>query len=162
MGLAPRQRRSPVLCPVSSPVLSMLLMLIIRYISAVLVWILTSLVVLGSLGELISCLLLPEAASGLRSPPVSVSVSVSAGTSVLWWLYIDHRLSGNDTSTKTKKDSGEEAEFRRDGGQTLLVYAVAATVFTVGGASEPGEGPEPGWLPAADPSRADLSRADLT
>lgn len=148
-GAGPCEPRSPVLCPVSSPVLSMLLMLIIRYISAVLVWILTSLVVLGSLGELISCLLLTEAASGLRSPPVSVSVS--AGTSVLWWLYIDHRLSGNDTSTKTK-DSKEEAEFRRDGGQTLLVYAVAATVFTVGGASEPGEGPEPGWLPAADPS----------
>lgn len=64
---------------------------------------------------------------------------VSAGTSVLWWLYIDHRLSGNDTSTKTRKDSREEAEFRReeaafrrDGRQTLLVYAVAATVFTVG------------------------------
>lgn len=38
------------------PVLSMILMVIIRYISAVLVWILTSLVVLGSLGELTSCL----------------------------------------------------------------------------------------------------------
>lgn len=57
---------------------------------------------------------------------------VSAGTSVLWWLYIDHRLSGNDTLTKTRKDPREEAEFRRDGKQTLLVYAVAATVFTVG------------------------------
>uniref|UniRef100_A0A8C4DRJ1 Choline transporter-like protein n=1 Tax=Dicentrarchus labrax TaxID=13489 RepID=A0A8C4DRJ1_DICLA len=38
-------------------VLSMILMVIIRYISAVLVWILTSLVVLGSLGEVTSCLL---------------------------------------------------------------------------------------------------------
>lgn len=57
---------------------------------------------------------------------------VSAGTSVLWWLYIDHRLSANDTSAKTKTDSREEAEFGRDGRQTLLVYAVAATVFTVG------------------------------
>ncbi|TKS65013.1 Choline transporter-like protein 1 CDw92 [Collichthys lucidus] len=57
-------------------VLSMILMVIIRYISAVLVWILTSLVVLGSL----------------------------AGTSVLWWLYIDHRLYGNDTSTKVTKE----------------------------------------------------------
>lgn len=56
---------------------------------------------------------------------------VSAGTSVLWWLYIDHRLSGNDTLTTTKKEPREEAEFRRDGKQTLLVYAVAATVFTV-------------------------------
>lgn len=34
----------------------MILMVIIRYISAVLVWILTSLVVLGSLGEITSCL----------------------------------------------------------------------------------------------------------
>lgn len=31
-----------------------------------------------------------------------------------------------------RKDPKEEAEFRRDGKQTLLVYAVAATVFTVG------------------------------
>lgn len=34
----------------------MILMVIIRYISAVLVWILTALVVLGSLGEITSCL----------------------------------------------------------------------------------------------------------
>uniref|UniRef100_A0A8C8J8K7 Choline transporter-like protein n=1 Tax=Oncorhynchus tshawytscha TaxID=74940 RepID=A0A8C8J8K7_ONCTS len=71
-------------------VLSMILMLIIRYISAVLVWILTAMVVLGSL----------------------------AGTSILWWLYIDHRLT-------------EEAEMTRDNAQALLVYAIAATVFTV-------------------------------
>uniref|UniRef100_A0A8C7MNT4 Choline transporter-like protein n=1 Tax=Oncorhynchus kisutch TaxID=8019 RepID=A0A8C7MNT4_ONCKI len=70
-------------------VLSMILMLIIRYISAVLVWILTAMVVLGSL----------------------------AGTSILWWLYIDHRLT--------------EAEMTRDNAQALLVYAIAATVFTV-------------------------------
>uniref|UniRef100_A0A3P9DIY1 Choline transporter-like protein n=1 Tax=Maylandia zebra TaxID=106582 RepID=A0A3P9DIY1_9CICH len=57
--------------------LSMILMVIIRYISAVLVWILTSLVVLGSL----------------------------AGTSVLWWLYIDYRLYGNDTSSKVLKET---------------------------------------------------------
>ncbi|XP_038555311.1 choline transporter-like protein 1 isoform X3 [Micropterus salmoides] len=85
-------------------VLSMILMVIIRYISAVLVWILTSLVVLGSL----------------------------AGTSVLWWLYIDHRLYGNDTATKvTKEEAKEEVEVSRDGGQALLVYAAAATVFTI-------------------------------
>ncbi|XP_073342388.1 choline transporter-like protein 1 isoform X2 [Pagrus major] len=84
-------------------VLSMILMVIIRYISAVLVWILTSLVVLGSL----------------------------AGTSVLWWLYIDHRLYGNDTSTKVTKEVKEEVEVSRDSGQALLVYAVAATVFTI-------------------------------
>ncbi|CAN9515220.1 unnamed protein product [Ophioblennius macclurei] len=84
-------------------VLSMLLMVIIRYISAVLVWILTSLVVLGSL----------------------------AGTGVLWWLYIDHRLSANQTSTRVQKEAKEEAELGKDSGQALLVYAAAATVFTV-------------------------------
>ncbi|XP_035525783.1 choline transporter-like protein 1 [Morone saxatilis] len=88
-------------------VLSMILMVIIRYISAVLVWILTSLVVLGSL----------------------------AGTSVLWWLYIDHRLYGNDTVTKGMKEAKEEAKeevaVSRNSGQALLVYAVAATVFTI-------------------------------
>uniref|UniRef100_A0A673AJF8 Choline transporter-like protein n=1 Tax=Sphaeramia orbicularis TaxID=375764 RepID=A0A673AJF8_9TELE len=84
-------------------VLSMLLMVIIRYISAVLVWILTSLVVLGSL----------------------------AGTSVLWWLYIDHRLYGNDTTVKITKEVKDEVEVRRDSGQALLVYAIAATVFTI-------------------------------
>ncbi|XP_039669041.1 choline transporter-like protein 1 [Perca fluviatilis] len=91
--------------------LSMILMLIIRYISAVLVWILTSLVVLGSL----------------------------AGTSVLWWLYIDHRLYGNTTVSmvtppKLKEASGEEeaaATVAKDNGQALLVYAAAATVFTL-------------------------------
>nr|XP_057920007.1 choline transporter-like protein 1 isoform X3 [Doryrhamphus excisus] len=79
--------------------LSMMLMVIIRYISAVLVWILTSLAVLGSL----------------------------AGTSVLWWFYVDHRLHGNETHTKVTKDD----EPTPDGNQTLLVYAIAATVFTV-------------------------------
>ncbi|XP_023815286.1 choline transporter-like protein 1 isoform X2 [Oryzias latipes] len=85
--------------------LSMILMVIIRYISAVLVWILTSLVVLGSL----------------------------AGTGVLWWLYIDHRLYGNDTSPKLPKEAKEEmkAELSADSGQALLVYAVSASVFTI-------------------------------
>lgn len=59
-------------------------------------------------------------------------MSVPAGTSVLWWLYIDHRLYGNDTATKvTKEEAKEEVEVSRDGGQALLVYAAAATVFTV-------------------------------
>ncbi|XP_068596293.1 choline transporter-like protein 1 [Brachionichthys hirsutus] len=79
-------------------VLSMTLMVIVRYISAVLVWILTSLVVLGSL----------------------------AGTGVLWWLYIDHRLHGNDSAAKEP-----EAEAGRDSGRALLVYAAASTAFTV-------------------------------
>ena len=55
----PAGRGASLTCLLSSPVLSMLLMMIIRYISAVLVWILTALVVLGSLGELPSCLLPP-------------------------------------------------------------------------------------------------------
>uniref|UniRef100_A0A8C7H3P2 Choline transporter-like protein n=1 Tax=Oncorhynchus kisutch TaxID=8019 RepID=A0A8C7H3P2_ONCKI len=69
-------------------VLSMILMVIIRYISAVLVWIFTATVVLGSLGELTSC---------------------------LSWAYFLAR----------------EAEMSRDNAQVLLVYAIAATVFTV-------------------------------
>lgn len=56
---------------------------------------------------------------------------VSAGTSVLWWLYIDHQLYGNNTSSKTQKEVKEEVEVGRDSGQALLVYAAAATVFTV-------------------------------
>ncbi|XP_068178047.1 choline transporter-like protein 1 [Antennarius striatus] len=44
-------------------VLSLIMMVVIRYISKVLVWILTILVIIGSLG----------------------------GTGVLWWLYVDHR-----------------------------------------------------------------------
>ncbi|XP_073522705.1 choline transporter-like protein 1 isoform X1 [Phyllobates terribilis] len=51
-----------------SLVLSMILMVVIRYISRVLVWILTILVTLGSLG----------------------------GTGVLWWLYAEHRKSFNE------------------------------------------------------------------
>lgn len=66
------------------------------------------------------------------SLPVSVG---SAGTSVLWWLYIDHRLYGNDTAFKVKE---VEVEYSRDSGQVLLVYAVAATVFTV---RKPAAGP---------------------
>ncbi|XP_023583200.1 choline transporter-like protein 1 isoform X3 [Trichechus manatus latirostris] len=52
-----------------SLVLSMILMVIIRYISRVLVWILTILVILGSLG----------------------------GTGVLWWLYAKQRKSPKET-----------------------------------------------------------------
>uniref|UniRef100_H0WS95 Choline transporter-like protein n=1 Tax=Otolemur garnettii TaxID=30611 RepID=H0WS95_OTOGA len=52
-----------------SLVLSMILMVIIRYISRVLVWILTVLVILGSLG----------------------------GTGVLWWLYAKQRRSPKET-----------------------------------------------------------------
>ncbi|XP_064829990.1 choline transporter-like protein 1 isoform X2 [Oncorhynchus masou masou] len=84
-------------------VLSMILMVIIRYISAVLVWIFTATVVLGSL----------------------------AGTSILWWMYIDYRLTVNKTLSTETEDAKEEAEMSRDNAQVLLVYAIAATVFTV-------------------------------
>ncbi|KAF4081187.1 hypothetical protein AMELA_G00158520 [Ameiurus melas] len=87
-------------------VLSMILMVIIRYISAVLVWILTVLVVLGSLG----------------------------GTSFLWWLYIDHRLTMNETLATDLKEATEtngETVASKDHMRGLLVYATSATVFTV-------------------------------
>ncbi|KAG7232139.1 hypothetical protein INR49_009497 [Caranx melampygus] len=119
-GVAASKEIIVVLC-VLALVLSMILMVIIRYISAVLVWILTSLVVLGSL----------------------------AGTSVLWWLYIDHRLYGNDTSPKDVK---EEAELSRDSGQALLVYAVAATIFTV---RKPTHGSLRSLRPGPGPARSD-------
>ncbi|XP_016304933.1 choline transporter-like protein 1 [Sinocyclocheilus anshuiensis] len=86
-------------------VLSMILMVIIRYISAVLVWILTALVVLGSLG----------------------------GTSVLWWLYIDYRMTMNETMTKDLREREEPnggMKTTKDHAQGLLIYAVSATVFT--------------------------------
>ncbi|KAJ8247642.1 hypothetical protein GJAV_G00248610 [Gymnothorax javanicus] len=78
-------------------VLSMVLMVVIRYISAVLVWIITALVVLGSLG----------------------------GTGVLWWLYADHRKNLKDSLPK------DELQVAGDNVQALLIYAIAATVFTV-------------------------------
>ncbi|KAM9329631.1 choline transporter-like protein 1 [Gastrophryne carolinensis] len=81
-----------------SLVLSMILMVIIRYISKVLVWILTILVVLGSLG----------------------------GTGVLWWLYADHRKSFNKINL-----SPDQLQVSKDNQQALLVYAIAATIFTV-------------------------------
>lgn len=62
------------------------------------------------------------------SPPDQTSfLLVLAGTSVLWWLYIDHRLYGNYTTNQVT----EEAELNRENGQALLVYAGAATAFTV-------------------------------
>ncbi|XP_077574896.1 choline transporter-like protein 1 [Stigmatopora nigra] len=56
---------------VLSLVLSLIMMVVIRYISKVLVWILTILVVIGTLG----------------------------GTGVLWWLYVDHRKALNNNTT---------------------------------------------------------------
>ncbi|XP_060093090.1 choline transporter-like protein 1 isoform X2 [Heteronotia binoei] len=80
-----------------SLVLSMIMMVIIRYISRVVVWILTILVVLGSLG----------------------------GTGVLWWLYAKQRMSPSDTLTV------DQLQIAKDNSQALLIYAIAATVFTV-------------------------------
>ncbi|XP_029460524.1 choline transporter-like protein 1 [Rhinatrema bivittatum] len=80
-----------------SLVLSMILMVIIRYISRVLVWILTILVILGSIG----------------------------GTGVLWWLYASHKRSFNTTLP------ADQLQISKDNLKALLIYAIAATVFTV-------------------------------
>lgn len=56
------------------------------------------------------------------------------GTSVLWWLYIDHRLTRNETMAtdlKEVKETDEETVTSKDHMQGLLVYATSATVFTV-------------------------------
>lgn len=52
---------------------------------------------------------------------------IVGGTGVLWWLYVDHRMNSNETTI-----AKEEQEASRDNTQALLVYAIAATVFTVG------------------------------
>lgn len=55
------------------------------------------------------------------------------GTSVLWWLYIDHRLTMNQTVALDLKEEETDGvtEIPRDHMQGLLVYATSATVFTV-------------------------------
>uniref|UniRef100_A0A8C5LP46 Choline transporter-like protein n=1 Tax=Leptobrachium leishanense TaxID=445787 RepID=A0A8C5LP46_9ANUR len=80
-----------------SLVLSMILMVIIRFISRVLVWILTILVILGSLG----------------------------GTGVLWWLYATQRKSIDENLPP------DRLQVSQDNLQALLVYSIAATIFTV-------------------------------
>ncbi|XP_016371381.1 choline transporter-like protein 1, partial [Sinocyclocheilus rhinocerous] len=72
-------------------------MVVIRYISVVLVWILTAVVVVGSIG----------------------------GTGILWWLYVDQSKSVNVTLPAL------ELEVAKDNQKALLIYAIAATVFTV-------------------------------
>uniref|UniRef100_A0A672M505 Choline transporter-like protein n=1 Tax=Sinocyclocheilus grahami TaxID=75366 RepID=A0A672M505_SINGR len=81
-------------------VLSLILMVVIRYISVVLVWILTAVVVVGA-------------------------VFVAGGTGILWWLYVDHSKSVNATLPAL------ELEVAKDNQKALLIYAIAATVFTV-------------------------------
>lgn len=65
-------------------VLSLILMVVIRYITKVLVWILTVLVVIGSIG----------------------------GTAVLWWLYVDHRkaLDSNTLSVFGKEVASDNVK----------------------------------------------------
>ncbi|KAL0202992.1 hypothetical protein M9458_001010, partial [Cirrhinus mrigala] len=77
--------------------LSLILMVVIRYISVLLVWILTAVVVVGSIG----------------------------GTGILWWLYVDQSKSVNATLPAV------ELEVAKDNQKALLIYAIAATVFTV-------------------------------
>ncbi|XP_007890210.1 choline transporter-like protein 1 [Callorhinchus milii] len=80
-----------------SLVLSMILMVVIRYISRVLVWILTILTIVGSIG----------------------------GTALLWWLYVDQK------KAESEEQSKDQAEMAFDNAQAFLVYAIAATIFTV-------------------------------
>uniref|UniRef100_A0A1A7WYA8 Choline transporter-like protein n=1 Tax=Iconisemion striatum TaxID=60296 RepID=A0A1A7WYA8_9TELE len=65
-------------------VLSLIMMVVIRYISTILVWILTILVIIGSVG----------------------------GTGVLWWLYADHRnaLYSNTTSVFGKEVASDNVK----------------------------------------------------
>uniref|UniRef100_A0A1A8RY90 Choline transporter-like protein n=1 Tax=Nothobranchius rachovii TaxID=451742 RepID=A0A1A8RY90_9TELE len=65
-------------------VLSLIMMVVIRYISTILVWILTILVIIGSVG----------------------------GTGVLWWLYADHRnaLNSNTTSVFGKEVASDNVK----------------------------------------------------
>uniref|UniRef100_A0A1A8Q2Y6 Choline transporter-like protein n=1 Tax=Nothobranchius pienaari TaxID=704102 RepID=A0A1A8Q2Y6_9TELE len=65
-------------------VLSLIMMVVIRYISTILVWILTILVIIGSVG----------------------------GTGVLWWLYVDHRnaLNSNTTSVFGKEVASDNVK----------------------------------------------------
>ncbi|XP_077428125.1 choline transporter-like protein 1 [Vanacampus margaritifer] len=69
---------------VLSLVLSLIMMVVIRYISKVLVWILTFLVVIGTLGA----------------------------TGVLWWLYVDHRnaLNNNTASVFGKEVAADNVK----------------------------------------------------
>lgn len=68
----------------------------------------------------------------LSPSPPAPSAPPAGGTGLLWWLYVDHRLYGNHT---VAVDGGEEegAVPSWDSGRGLLVSAVAASVFTVGG-----------------------------
>lgn len=99
------------------------MMVVIRYISKVLVWILTILVIIGSIGNLQmehSVSLLGFCANNFVLP------HLTGGTGVLWWLYVDHR---NALESSTLSIFGKEVV--ADNVKALLGCAIAATIFTV-------------------------------
>uniref|UniRef100_A0A9J8CVG2 Choline transporter-like protein n=1 Tax=Cyprinus carpio carpio TaxID=630221 RepID=A0A9J8CVG2_CYPCA len=53
------------------------------------------------------------------------AVSVAGGTGILWWLYVDHSKSVNASLPAL------ELEVAKDNQKALLIYAIAATIFTV-------------------------------
>lgn len=117
------------------------MMVIIRYISIVLVWILTILVIAGSIGKINILTLTPQSHSDIRfysgpfnyilliqdsSKGDSAVWSSAGGTGVLWWLYADSRSSLNN---QTMSVPGKEV--LSDNVKALLVYSIGATIFTV-------------------------------
>ncbi|XP_038856005.1 choline transporter-like protein 1 isoform X1 [Salvelinus namaycush] len=82
-------------------VLSIILMVVIRYISVVLVWILTALVVLGSIG----------------------------GTGVLWWLYVDHRTNLTDQTGTSPTPQQQVATDNVQALLVYAIFATVFTVI---------------------------------
>lgn len=50
---------------------------------------------------------------------------MAGGAGILWWLYVDQGKAVNATLP------AHELEVAKDNQQALLIYAIAATVFTV-------------------------------
>ncbi|XP_059377889.1 choline transporter-like protein 1 isoform X5 [Carassius carassius] len=64
---------------------------------------------------------------------VGLCLLALGGTSVLWWLYIDYRMTMNETMTKDlieTEEPNDGMKTTKDHAQGLLIYAVSATVFT--------------------------------
>lgn len=102
------------------------MMVVIRYISKVLVWILTILVVIGTLGNCRHLLSVLHIFKRRKKKLELVPNLFAGGTGVLWWLYADHR---NALKNNTASVFGKEVA--ADNVKALLVYAICATVFTV-------------------------------
>uniref|UniRef100_A0A672M5T4 Choline transporter-like protein n=1 Tax=Sinocyclocheilus grahami TaxID=75366 RepID=A0A672M5T4_SINGR len=66
-----------------------------------------------------------EIIMGLCLLALGSAVFVAGGTGILWWLYVDHSKSVNATLPAL------ELEVAKDNQKALLIYAIAATVFTV-------------------------------